>query len=270
MPSRHTGVGPMDITFRKLPGEPASGILFFWSLKIATAGPATVCDDFIPDPYYDYIYIQRGQMQPAKPVRPAGSPLPAQTLRGLFTRPYRLNYSTPLQLFGARLALPFAETYWGPPLAANRFIEQAWVGRKPGSLPAFAAEVTRHIQAHRSRKYPHALLGPALDETAWLRQYSARHKRRLYLAVYGLPRQAIDRICRIHVFLEQLCNFEPHRPTVLQHVNPEVFYDQPHLNRAFKQTTGLSPLEYFFRPSHLQSNLMAASYNAPSGEGTKL
>jgi AraC-like DNA-binding protein len=40
-----------------------------------------------------------------------------------------------------------------------------------------------------------------------------------------------------------------------------VFYDQPHLNHAFKKMTGLSPVEYFEHNSILQDNLMSASYN---------
>ena len=66
----------------------------------------------------------------------------------------------------------------------------------------------------------------------------------------------------MQAFLEQMCDFGRHTPRVLGYVNPEVFYDQPHLNRVFKKMTGLSPLEYFATPSHLQDNLMAASYNA--------
>jgi AraC-like DNA-binding protein len=47
-------------------------------------------------------------------------------------------------------------------------------------------------------------------------------------------------------------------------MNPEVYYDQPHLNRAFKKLTGFSPVEYFQANSILQDNLMSASYNEVS------
>jgi len=50
-------------------------------------------------------------------------------------------------------------------------------------------------------------------------------------------------------------------PRIIEHVTPEVFYDQPHLNHAFKKMTGLSPVEYFEVNSILQDNLMSASYN---------
>jgi hypothetical protein len=70
----------------------------------------------------------------------------------------------------------------------------------------------------------------------------------------------------VHSFLEQNCDFDAEYPRIIQHVNAEVFYDQPHLNHTFKKLTGLSPLEYFEVNSILQDNLMAASYNENLGE----
>jgi AraC-like DNA-binding protein len=171
-----------------------------------------------------------------------------------------------LVLFGARLSLSFAETFWEPRVGANTFWEQAWVGEQPRNLAAFAAQVTRYIQAHRARKCPYPMLGLGLDESDWLRSYSPRHRRRMYLSVFGVSRQAMERVRGVHIFLEQLCDFERRMPRILGHVDPDVFYDQPHLNRVFKKMTGLAPLEYFGTPAPLQDNLMAASYNALAGK----
>jgi methylphosphotriester-DNA--protein-cysteine methyltransferase len=74
----------------------------------------------------------------------------------------------------------------------------------------------------------------------------------------------------VHLFLEQTCDFTSQNPRIIQHVNAEVFYDQPHLNHAFKKMTGLSPLEYFETNSILQDNLMAASYNENPDEKDKI
>ena len=72
------------------------------------------------------------------------------------------------------------------------------------------------------------------------------------------------------LFLEKSCDFTVEYPRIIQHVDAEVFYDQPHLNHAFKRMTGLSPLEYFEANSILQDNLMAASYNEISDEEDKI
>ena len=55
-------------------------------------------------------------------------------------------------------------------------------------------------------------------------------------------------------------------PRIVAYVNADSFYDQPHLNNAFKKVTGLSPLAYFEANSILQDNLMAASYNEHSNQ----
>jgi len=255
----------MEITFRKLAGQPALGILFFWRLEITGGRPGTLADYLIPELYYDYLCIQRGQITAVDPAREIEFTLPQQTLRGLCTRPLGLRYITPLVLFGARLSLSFAEYYWEPRLKANTFLEQAWIGHRPASLAAFASQLTGYVRAHRARKCPYPVLNAALQETNWLSSYSARHKRRLYQSVFGLSRQALERVRGLHAFLEQLCDFEARRPHILAHVNPDRFYDQPHLNRVFKKMTGFSPLEYFATPACLQDNLLAASYNAPAG-----
>ena len=74
----------------------------------------------------------------------------------------------------------------------------------------------------------------------------------------------MQNIRNIHLFLGQTCDFTSQNPRIIQHVNPEVYYDQPHLNRAFKKLTSFSPVEYFQANSILQDNLMSASYNEVS------
>ena len=260
----------MDVTFRTLPGHSDLGILFFWSLKITAGVRTTLSDYFIPEAFYDYICIQRGELTGVDLARRTERRLPRQAFKGLFTRPLRLNYSTPVVVFGARLSLAFAEHFWEPRVSANAFCEQAWVSPRSKDLAAFAAELACTVQAQRVRKCPYPLLNPALEESHWLGSYSARHKRRLYTSVFGLSRQAIDRLRGIQAFLEQVCDFDQQTPRILGHVNPEVFYDQPHLNRVFKKVTGLTPLEYFAIRSDLQDNLMAASYNALASQSAML
>ena len=110
----------------------------------------------------------------------------------------------------------------------------------------------------------------ALEESGWLVSFSARHKRRLYKSTFGISKKELWSIQNVHSFLEQNCDFDAEYPRIIQHVNAEVFYDQPHLNHAFKKMTGLAPLEYFEESSILQDNLMAASYNENSDEQGKL
>ena len=105
------------------------------------------------------------------------------------------------------------------------------------------------------------MLKPSLVETDWLAAYPPRHKRRLYKSVFGLSRKEMQAIANVHQFLAQTCDFVAETPRIVEHVNTELFYDQPHLNNAFKKMTGLSPLEYFEANSILQDNLMAVSYN---------
>jgi methylphosphotriester-DNA--protein-cysteine methyltransferase len=83
----------------------------------------------------------------------------------------------------------------------------------------------------------------------------------LYKSIFGISRKELLGIQNIHSFLEQACDFASNNPRIIQHVPPDVYYDQPHLNHAFKKITGLTPIEYFEQSSMLQDNLMSASYN---------
>jgi methylphosphotriester-DNA--protein-cysteine methyltransferase len=105
------------------------------------------------------------------------------------------------------------------------------------------------------------MLSPSLEESEWLAHYSPRHKRRLYRSTFGISKKEMKAIQNVHTFLGQTCDFSTPNPRIIEHIDSDVFYDQPHLNKAFKKMTGLSPLEYFQTSSILQDNLMAASYN---------
>ena len=156
----------------------------------------------------------------------------------------------------------FGESFWEKDISKNAFLEQPWLTQTPKNLAAFRTAVTNHLQTHQQPKNPYPMLTPSHKETNWLAAYSPRHKRRLYKSTYGISRKELDSIRSVHAFLEQNCDFTFDNPRIIEYVNPEVFYDQPHLNHAFKKMTGLSPLAYFEASSILQDNLMAASYNA--------
>jgi AraC-like DNA-binding protein len=173
-------------------------------------------------------------------------------------------------LFGARFSLKFAEYFWEENINSNSFLEQNWVRKSTNNLESFASQLTETIQKRRVKKQPYPMLLPTLEESSWLINFSPRHKRRLYKTTFGLSRKEIQNIRNVHSFLEQTCDFASQNPRIIQHVNPEVFYDQPHLNHTFKKMTGFSPVEYFQANSILQDNLMSASYNEISTEKGKL
>jgi AraC-like DNA-binding protein len=250
----------MDITFQKKSGEQSLGILFFWRLTIKAKRPLSLRDLFIPELFFDYLYIKTGGVQIHDGS--TSSALPRQTLKTLYLRPLSFTFSTPLVLYGARLTLPFAESFWEPAIPKNTFLTQSWLNQQPKELPAFQAQVTEYIESHRRPKNPYPMLTATHEETNWLAAYSPRHKRRLYKTAFGLSRKELDSIRSVQSFLEQTCDFAAENPRIIEHINPETFYDQPHLNHTFKKVTGLSPLAYFEANSILQDNLMAASYNA--------
>lgn len=255
----------MKISFQKQQGNPSLGIEFFWKLTLGSSAQATIVDHFVPELFYDYILVKSGEVE-AIDSQGNKSTLPRQALKTLHTHPIKFIFTTPLVLYGARLSLKFAETFWGKDIGSNSFIEQYWAGKNTNSLASFASQIAETIQKYRQSKTIAPLLSPALEESAWLKSYSPRHKSRLYKAVFGISKKEMWSIQNVHSFLEQTCDFASQNPRIIQHVNPEVFYDQPHLNHAFKNVTGLSPVEYFEQSSILQDNLMSASYNEISGK----
>jgi hypothetical protein len=229
----------------------------------------TITDHFIPELFYDYFCVKEGSIRCVDATLGTEFPLPAQALKTLYTQPLKLIFDTPLVLFGARFSLRFAESFWGE-MKANCFLEQDWAGEEAVDLQSFSKKITKHIHKHRENKWPYPLFSNALEESGWLVNFSPRHKRRLYKSTFGISKKELWSIQNVHSFLEQNCDFDAEYPRIIQHVNAEIFYDQPHLNHAFKKMTGLSPLEYFEVNSILQNNLMAASYNEKSDEQGKI
>ena len=254
----------MNISFRRKNGIPSLGIEFFWMLTIDTKSPIKVTDHFIPELFFDYFFVRKGEVKSIDKTSGTKYLLPRQAFKTIHTRPLTFVFSTPLVLLGARFSLGFAESFWEDDIHSNSFLEQKWVGQNTDKLALFASQVVKHVRKHRIKKTPYPLLSRGMKESDWLINFSARHKRRLYKTVFGLSRKELQNIHNVQLFLDQTCNFTLQNPRIIQHVNPEVFYDQPHLNHAFKKITGFSPVEYFQANSILQDNLMSASYNENS------
>jgi AraC-like DNA-binding protein len=255
----------MNISFQKEKGNLALDIAFTWMMTLQADSPVAIIDHFIPELFYDYFFVKEGEVRCVDEAQGTEFLLPSQALKTLYTHPLKFVFSVPLILFGARLSLGFAESFWGE-MKANCFLEQKWVGEEADDLETFTSRVTGYLQKHRKDKWPYPLFSHALEESGWLVNFSPRHKRRLYKSTFGISKKELWSIQNVHSFLEQNCEFEAEYPRIIQHVNAEVFHDQPHLNHAFKKMTGLSPLEYFEVNSILQDNLMAASYNENSDE----
>jgi AraC-like DNA-binding protein len=259
----------MNIKFRKLSGDLSLGIAFFWKMEIETKSPAVIIDHFIPELFLDYFFVKKGKFRCVDKTLGTRFVLPQQALKTIYTRPLQFVFSTPLILLGARLSLKFVESFWEE-IRANSFLPQTWVSKNTNDLEMFGFQITEHVQEHRAKKWPYPMLLPALRESDWLVNFSPRHKRRLYKATFGLSRKEMQNIHNLHSFLEQTCDFTSQSPRIIQHMNAEVFYDQPHLNHAFKKMTGLSPVEYFQANSMVQDHLMSASYNEFSMDESKL
>lgn len=250
----------MNITFQKKPGNPSLNVAFFWKMTVDNASPAVIIDHFIPELYFDLFFVRKGKVTIIDKVLDRQSSLSRQVLKTLYTHPVTFVLSTPLILYGARLALGFAESFRGE-LKANSFSGHVCAGEEPEDLDSFISQVAVWVDGHRVKKLPYPMFSSGLEESNWLVHFSPRHKRRLYKSTFGLSRKELQNIRNVHIFLEQTCNFGDQNPRIIQYVNPEVFYDQPHLNHTFKKMTGLSPVEYFEANSILQDNLMSASYN---------
>lgn len=251
----------MNITFQKQAGSPTLGIQFFWKMEIKTKSSIEIMEHFIPELFFDYFHLQMGEMFILDDKLGNKRRLPPKFLKSIFTQPFKLLYSAPILLFGARLSLGFAEKFWEVDHYPNSLRTVDWIPGKFNSLHVFANAVTSFIEDHQKQRPPFSMFKALLEESDWLVHYSARHKRRLYHDVFGLSRKELQNIHNLHTFLAQACDFGTQNPRIIKHVNPDVYYDQPHLNHAFKKLTGLSPVEYFEANSILQDNLMSASYN---------
>jgi AraC-like DNA-binding protein len=249
------------ISFQLKKGRPSLGLLFCWKLTVDADQAGSVSEIMIPELFYDFWFIQNGGICYSKSLEGGAAPIPGQTLKTIHTRPLTLVLHLPLMLFGARLSMQFAESFWEPEIPSTRFLEQTWFPSGSSSLDDFACHISETIQHHRSRKVPEQMLTSTFEESDWLRHFSPRHKRRLYKSVFGVSRKEIDGIRGLHTFLGRTCDFTAQRPRIIEYIDDDVFYDQPHLNHMFRKMTGLSPIEYLMANSILQDNLMAASYN---------
>ena len=146
-------------------------------------------------------------------------------------------------------------------MPSNSFLPQNWVDERTNDLETFKSQVIAYVRKHRTHRTPYLMLKQKLDESDWLVNFSARHKRRLYKTIFGTSRKELQNIYNLHSFLDQTCDFSSENPRIIQYINAEVFYDQPHLNHAFRKMTGFAPVEYFEANSILQDILMSASYN---------
>ena len=239
--------------------------MFFWKMTIDAKQSDVITDLFIPELFFDYFLVKTGGVQCVDEARGWKFTPFKQALKTIHARPLRLFFFTPLVLYGVRLSLSFAESFRDE-LNANSFLEQAWVRDDIEDLDSFKMEVEEHLHRRGRKKHPYPMFSSGLRESAWLVHFSPRHKRRLYRETFGLSRRELLNIQNVQSFLEQTCDFASENPRIIRHVDPEVFYDQPHLNRTFRKLIGISPLEYFETNSILQDNLMSASYNVNQGQ----
>ena len=259
----------MYVTFRKQAGVEALGINFFWHLTLAGTAPAGFGDHFVPELFYDFLYLEQGEVTWQQRESSQAIPIIGQALKTIHTRGVMLRYELPLSVFGARLSLGFAECLPLTPFH-DTFVAKEWLPTGLTTLPDFAEAFTQFAAQMQRPTRLRSQLAPDLAEPDWLAKYSPRHKRRLFRTTYGVSRKDLQSIQNLHSFLGQTCNFTLDNPRIIEYVDHETFYDQPHMNRLFKKMTGLSPLAYFDTNRLLQDNLMAASYNTRSTTTTKI
>ena len=257
-------------SFQKKAGNPSLGILFCWKLTVEADPYTRLSEPFIPELFFDFFFIRQGEVNYADKLKGVEIPVARQALKTIHTQPLTLTLSAPLILFGVRLSLSFAESFWEQQIPANQFLAQNWVEPGTDDLQSFTRQVSNTIEAQRSSKAASPMLSPTLEETEWFAHFSPRHKRRLYKSIYGISRKELGAIQGLHVFLGQTCDFSSQSPRIIEYIDSDVFYDQPHFNHLFRKMTDLSPLEYLQASSVLQDNLMAASYNEIAGQSGRI
>ncbi len=257
-------------TFQKKAGNPSLGILFCWKLTVEADPCTRLSEPLIPELFYDFFFIHQGEVNYVDKTKGIEIPFARQSLKTIHTQPLTLTLAAPLVLFGVRLSLSFAESFWEQEIPANRFLAQNWVKSGTDDLQSFTQQITHTIKKQRTSRAAGPLLLPSLQETEWFAHFSPRHKRRLYKTVFGISRKEMDAIQGLHVFLGQACDFSVQSPRIIEYIDTEVFYDQPHFNHLFRKMTDLSPLEYLQASSILQDNLMAASYNEIAGQSGRI
>ncbi|MGD8404483.1 MAG: hypothetical protein PVJ21_12540 [Anaerolineales bacterium] len=136
----------MNITFQRQTGKPDSNISFTWMMTIQADSPQTITDRLIPELFFDYFYVKEGEVKYVDSVQDTEILLTSQTLKALYTRPFKFVFSTPLVLFGARLSLEFTESFWDK-MKANCFLEQL----SKTSKDSLTHSKSRLKKVHRSR-----------------------------------------------------------------------------------------------------------------------
>ncbi len=250
----------MKASFRKLSGHSDVGGVFHWQLSLTAAETDVIEELFIPELFYDVIVLNAGTVTYA-----IGDgdwqPLPRACVKTIQTAQFRLRFQGRIKLSGTRLPLCFAERL-NLNLAANQLVPLQWGTDCECVLSEFASEFEAFLDEQATKGLSNSLLNNALQETTWFQQYSARQKRRYYQKIFGISQKELRKIQNMHKFLGQACYFSTRDdPRILDNVSAGDYYDQPHLNRTFRELTGLTPVEYFQITSVLQDNLMAASYN---------
>lgn len=256
-----TDVEHTRVLFRKREGDPDLALALTWELVLDGPAESSVTDLFIPELFFDFFFVRSGQVSVTSPSHSAPFLLPEQSLKTLFGRQIVFDFSLPLQLFGARFDLRFAESYWGDDLGGSQFVAAPWVAPETSRLESFAEQVADRVLDNRRASVHRKLLNDDLSETTALAPFSTRHKRRLVHDTYGCSRKEMLSIRNMHGFLTEPCFIENDAPRLVDHVGSDRYHDQPHLNRAFKSRTGMAPLDYLRASSTLQENLMAVSYN---------
>ena len=256
----------MQVQFHLGPGHPEIGLEFVWRLKLD--GTTLLSEHIIPEPYFDYYWVDVGALSWQADSRVNDLNGSSGFLRPLFLGPMTLHFQTPAVVWGARFNLRFAEQFSVQPGRAT-WQPVDWLKDAPPSLPALhrllITKLTSQLHPVQS-----PIFEPDLSIRTQFTTYSARHRRRLFRKAFGISRQDLARMLNVQAFLDQACNFGQAEPKIIQYVNDEVFYDQPHLNHTFKRMTGLSPLDFFEKQAILQDNLMAASYNVRIANKSRL
>jgi hypothetical protein len=264
-PRRRSGGanGTMRFAFARSAAEDLPFLRFCWRLEIEAREPPRLEELVIPELTFDFLYVHEGAVAVLEAAGQREVDVPRQALKTLHTRPLTLVLRPPLVLYGARLALEFAELLDPGVERRNAIVPDAWVEEPVADLEDFARQIERTLARRRDAAPASPAAVAALLHADGSAGWSPRHRRRLHRAVFGMSRREMASIATVHRFLAQRCDFSDGAPRVGDFVDPDLYYDQPQFNRSFKQVTGRSPLAYFEARSALQDNLMAVSYNEP-------
>jgi AraC-like DNA-binding protein len=143
--------------------------------------------------------------------------------------------SVALREFWRRTAELEERLHETPPEARIRIVEDALLGRLPDAAPdPRIAHVSRLIERSGG-----SVPVKALHEAVGL---TRRHLERIYLERVGLTPKNACRVARVQAALERI---RANPGTPLSRLALECgWYDQPHMNRDFREIAGASPTTY--------------------------